>query len=75
LQRSARLHAQHGHFTIHGEDSRPLDAIVRKVVRKVLLPKEAWHDAWLFLADAGINESSYSLIWTASRGIFTSSIE
>jgi hypothetical protein len=26
------------------------------VVRKVLLPKEAWDDAWCFLTDAGINE-------------------
>jgi len=56
LQRSARLHAQQGHFTIHGKDSRPLDVIVREVVRKVLLPKEAWKDARRFLKDAGINE-------------------
>src|SRR5690606_16975552 len=32
-QRNARLHAQKGYFTIHGDDRRPLNEIRRKVVK------------------------------------------
>jgi FRG domain-containing protein len=56
LQRNARLHAQRGFFTIHGEDTRSLNKITPPLVKKVSLPKEAWKDAWLFLRDAGIDE-------------------
>src|SRR5262245_25102096 len=56
LQRNPRLHAQQGYFTIHGNDTRPLDQIMPDVVKKVALPNEAWEDAKLFLLDAGINE-------------------
>lgn len=56
LQRNARLHAQRGFFTIHGEDSRSLERIAPALVRKVMLPRDAWEDARLFLRDAGIDE-------------------
>lgn len=56
LQRNARLHAQQGYFTIHGDDTRPLEVIAPKTVRKVSLPPEAWPEARRFLEDAGINE-------------------
>ena len=56
LQRDARLHAQRGFFTIHGEDTRPLDQITPSLVKRVPLPREAWRDARLFLRDSGIDE-------------------
>ena len=56
VQRNARLHAQRGFFTIHGEDIRPLDKIVPSFVKRVELPSEAWRDARVFLRDAGIDE-------------------
>ena len=56
LQTNARLHAQRGYFTIHGEDTRPLDRRAPRVVRRVDLPRAAWEHARLFLEDAGINE-------------------
>lgn len=56
IQRNARLHAQRGFFTIHGNDIRSLDGIFPALVKKVPLPKEAWKDARLFLQDAGIDE-------------------
>ena len=56
IQRNARLHAQRGFFTIHGEDIRPLDDMVPSVVRQVPLPRDSWEDARLFLRDAGIDE-------------------
>ncbi len=56
MHRNARLHAQHGYFTIHGEDTRPLELIAPDVVRKVPLPREARDEAWEFLRIAGINE-------------------
>lgn len=56
IQRNARLHAQRGFFTIHGDDVRPLNEIFPDLVRQVPLPSEAWEDARSFLADAGIDE-------------------
>lgn len=56
LQRSARLHAQRGYFTIAGEDLRPLEKIMPSVTRRIVLPEPAWKDARRFLDDAGINE-------------------
>lgn len=56
LQKNARIHAQRGYFTIHGEDVRPLEEIAPTVTSRVELPRAAWNDAWRFLEDAGINE-------------------
>lgn len=56
LQRNARLHAQRGYFTIHGEDIRPLEEIAPSFVKRVPLPRDAWKDARRFLRDAGIDE-------------------
>lgn len=56
IQRNARLHAQRGFFTIHGEDTRSLDRIAPSLLKRVSLPKDAWKDARLFLQDAGIDE-------------------
>jgi hypothetical protein len=57
LQRNARQHAQRGFFTIHGEDLRSLDELDSpSLIRRVLLPKPAWNDAFKFLEDAGIDE-------------------
>ena len=54
--KSARLQAQRGYFTIHGEDTRPLEDICSGVVRKVILPREAIPAALSFLETAGIDE-------------------
>ena len=56
LQKNARVHAQRGYFTIHGENIRPLEEIVPTLTRQVELPRQARKDAWRFLEDAGINE-------------------
>lgn len=56
IQRNSRLQAQRGYFTIHGEDTRPLEKIRPDLVRRVELPEAAWADARLFLRDAGIDE-------------------
>jgi len=56
MQRDARLHAQRGFFTIHGEDTKPLDQIAPDILRQIPLPREAWEDARAFLQDAGIDE-------------------
>lgn len=54
-----RIRAQKGFFTVHGTDSRPLDAIFRDCVRQVRLPPNAFTEAEKFLQLAGID--SYSL--------------
>jgi hypothetical protein len=56
LRKNMRLHSQRGYFTIHGEDTRPLDEIVPEAVARVKLIKSAWLDARRFLDDYGINE-------------------
>ncbi len=55
VQRSARLHAQHGYFTIHGDVSEPLEKINPRVVRSVDIPRTLIPDAHEFLSMAGIS--------------------
>jgi hypothetical protein len=55
-QKSKRLRAQRGYFTIHGEKIAPLDKLVPSAVQKVELPPAAVRDAREFLAAAGIDE-------------------
>lgn len=50
-----RLRAQSGFFTFHAE-SKPLDQVHRKHVRRVDIPNEAVSGALKFLAHAGITE-------------------
>ncbi|MBN2386778.1 MAG: FRG domain-containing protein [Anaerolineales bacterium] len=54
--RNARMQAQQGYYTIHGNDIRPLEVITPRYVKKVDLPKSAILDAGLFLEQAGIDE-------------------
>lgn len=56
IQRSARLHAQRGYFTIHGDDNRPLEEIVPHHVRKVAIPTSIIPEARKFLELAGISD-------------------
>lgn len=58
VQRSNRLHAQHGYFTIHGDRVETLDKINPKVVKKVDVPLAVIPDAMKFLEMAGINDYS-----------------
>jgi hypothetical protein len=58
VQRNARLQAQRGYFTIHGDIVEPLDKINPKVVQQVKVPKEIFPDAEKFLSMAGINDYS-----------------
>jgi hypothetical protein len=58
IQRSARLHAQRGYFTIHGDRIDTLDKIAPKVVKKVDIPLAVIPDAKKFLEMAGINDYS-----------------
>jgi hypothetical protein len=58
VQRSSRLHAQRGYFTIHGDLVQPLDKINPKVVKKVDIPFPIIPDVREFLGIAGINDYS-----------------
>jgi hypothetical protein len=56
-QRSERMFAQNGWFTIHGEDRRPIDEIFwdrRDIVSKVEVPRASVRAAREFLSLAGI---------------------
>ena len=56
IQRSARLHAQRGYFTIHGNDRRPLEILYPDAVARVDISHEALPEINKFLEVAGINE-------------------
>jgi hypothetical protein len=56
IQRSNRVRAQRGWFTVHGTNQRPLETQAPKNVAQVLLPIQALEDARLFLDRAGLNE-------------------
>lgn len=59
IRRVDRLTTQGGYFTIHGNDIRPLEAIVPEelnIWKKIVIPPEAVPDAIDFLAMAGIND-------------------
>lgn len=55
-QRSERLHAQRGYFTVHGDDHRPLETIAKESVRRISYSaREVRRDATRFLELAGID--------------------
>lgn len=54
-QRSQRVRAQHGWFTLHGDDVRPIDQQVRGVTSKVEIPARAIPGARHFLKLAGLD--------------------
>ncbi len=56
IQRSNRVRAQRGWFTIHGTDQRPLEQQAPENLAQVLLPMQALRDAIGFLEQAGLNE-------------------
>lgn len=56
--RNRRIRAQRGAFTIHGEDSRPLNEICPDCVKRVKLPLSAIPEAEEFLEFANINQFS-----------------
>lgn len=56
VQKSNRLHAQRGYFTIHGDRHKTIDALAPKCVRCVPLAASLLDDAKAFLDLAGINE-------------------
>jgi hypothetical protein len=60
LQKTPRMHAQHGWFTMHGEKYRPLEDLSasRKFLRRVPIPVDAIPSALEFLAFAGIGHYS-----------------
>ncbi len=55
---NARLHAQRGYFTIHGDRNAPLDELMPKCVRRINIPLEAIPAGLDFLEVAGINDYS-----------------
>jgi hypothetical protein len=55
---NARLHAQRGYFTIHGDKLKPLDQLMPKCVSRVNIPREAIEGGLEFLELAGINDYS-----------------
>lgn len=55
---SPRLRAQSGAFTVHGRDSKALEAQAAGVVRKVILPSEVQAEAREFLEHANLNPFS-----------------
>lgn len=62
-QKANRMHAQRGWFTIHGDDPRPLNKILKRpdakrMLRCVELRPRAVQEARRFLEIAGINEYS-----------------
>ncbi len=64
-----RLRAQSGFFTFHAE-SKPLDQVHRKHVRKVDIPDQAISGARKFLAHAGSPSTLCSRISSASRRFY-----
>jgi hypothetical protein len=56
MQKSARLHAQRGYFTIHGDDHRPLEQIVPDHVRSIRFARSVIPEAEEFLALASIDD-------------------
>ncbi|HEX4958486.1 MAG TPA: FRG domain-containing protein [Lacibacter sp.] len=61
LRKAERLSTQSGYFTIHGNDSRPIETIVGKrqgLLYRVHIPKNAISGAVSFLESAGINQFS-----------------
>ncbi len=53
-----RLVTQSGYFTIHGNDSRPIEQIVtqpKTMLRKVVIPRDVVKSAFAFLEHAGVN--------------------
>lgn len=54
-QRSQRVRAQRGWFTLHGDDVRPIDQQVRGVTRVVNIPPRAIRGARRFLELAGLD--------------------
>jgi hypothetical protein len=58
LQSNARMRAQRGWFTIHGEKRNPLELLCPKVVAQVRLPVAAHNQARAFLSSAGLVESA-----------------
>jgi hypothetical protein len=59
IRRVDRLTTQGGYFTIHGNDIRPLEALVpvrSNIWKKIVIPQEAIKDAESFLEMAGIND-------------------
>ena len=59
IRRVDRLTTQGGYFTIHGNDTRPIENIIpanKKIWKQVPIPEEAIAGCELFLEQAGINE-------------------
>jgi len=56
IQRSNRVRAQRGWFTIHGSAHRPLEVQAPDSVAQVLFPESAVDDAMRFFEQAGLNE-------------------
>jgi hypothetical protein len=55
MQKSGRLQAQRGYFTIHGDDHRPLQTIAPQHVRRIPFDREVVTEARVFLDRAGID--------------------
>ena len=55
-QRDARLSAQHGYFTIHGTDARPMEKMAPELLVAIDLTSDAVEDAKETLAMSGYNE-------------------
>lgn len=53
---TARIQAQKGVFTVHGQDENGLDTTAKDCVRKVRLPKDAKDEAKQFLKWANLDE-------------------
>lgn len=56
VQRSNRVRAQRGWFTIQGADERPLEQQAPRAVAQVLIPEVAVKEGLKFLERAGLNE-------------------
>jgi hypothetical protein len=53
-----RIYAQHGRFTIHGDDTKPLEEQFPDCVKKIRFPQRTYEGAKYFLKIAGLNEFS-----------------
>ncbi len=61
VRKADRLSTQNGYFTIHGNDSRPIEKIIgrrKNILVRVPLPVNATASAFDFLEQAGINQFS-----------------
>lgn len=56
-QGSARMRAQRGWFTVHGQELDPLEKLVPSAVAKITLPATALVDARNYLDSAGVTDS------------------